>query len=244
MRLNINIQENYLFVLDQIAVAARKAGRDPEDITLIVVTKRHPLSKVQEAINAGAKHLGENYAEEGVQKILSIQADSGVKWHMIGHIQSRKARMVCEHFNYIDTLDRIKLARRLDRFAEEFGRRLPVLLECNVSGEASKYGFQADDPDKWSDLLPEIEEINKLQNLEICGLMTMAPITPKQDLARPYFARLRQLRDYLVGEFPEVHWGELSMGMSADFEAAILEGATIVRIGSAILGPREAVGNI
>lgn len=244
MILNNNIQENYLFVKDQIASAARKAGRDPDDITLVVVTKGQPLSIAEEAIIAGALHLGENYAEEGSRKILSVPQDSSVKWHMIGHIQSRKARLVCEHFNHVDTLDRIKLAQRLDRFAGEFDRHLPVLLECNVSGEASKFGFQADEPDRWSDLLPEIEEIIKLQNLEIRGLMTMAPITTEQDQARPFFERLRQLSGFLAGEFPEVHWGELSMGMSADFEAAIQEGATIVRIGTAILGPRVAAGNI
>ena len=244
MRLNNNIQENYLFVLDQIADAAQKAGRKLEDITLVVVTKGHPLSIVHEAIAAGAMNLGENYAEEASQKIISTPDDSSVKWHMIGHVQSRKAKLICQHFDTLDSLDRIKLARRLDRFAGEFGRRLPVLLECNVSGETSKFGFQADKPDRWSDLLPEIEEIIKLQNLEIRGLMTMAPITAENEQARPYFARLRQLKDFLASKFPEAHWSELSMGMSADFEAAIQEGATIVRIGTAILGPRAVVGNI
>jgi hypothetical protein len=154
---------------------------------------------------------------------------------MIGHVQSRKARQVCEHFNLIHSLDRIKLANKLDRFAKEFQRVLPVLLQFNVSGEETKSGWAAYNEAGWSELLPEMENIIQMKNLEVRGLMTMAPFSQNPEEARPFFVKLRKLRDFLAKKFPETSWDELSMGMSGDYEVGVQEGATIVRIGTAIV---------
>jgi pyridoxal phosphate enzyme (YggS family) len=161
-----------------------------------------------------------------------------VEWHMIGHVQSRKAQMVAENFAWVHSLDSLKLARRLDRFAAEAGRRLPVLLECNVSGEATKFGWPAWDENRWPELLPALGEVAELPNLELRGLMTMAPFFDQPEAARPYFQRLKRLQGFLAEALPRVQLTELSMGMSGDFIAAIQEGATLVRVGTAILGSR------
>jgi len=235
------IRVNYQHVLAQIAEAARRAGREASEVKLIVVTKGHPLEVVQEAIAAGARRFGENYAEEGAAKIAALKRKSKLEWHMIGHVQSRKARLICERFNYLHSLDSLKLAERLNRFAADFGKRLPVLLECNMSGEASKFGWQAWDEDNWGLLEGEFARILELPHLEVRGLMTMAPFFFESEPARPYFRNLRRLRDQLARRFPSGSWDELSMGMSGDYEVAIQEGATLVRIGTAILGARQMI---
>jgi len=243
------IAENYHHVVARIAQAARQAGRDPLSVKLVVVTKTQPVEAVQAVIRAGASVLGENYVEEAVAKMQTLAcldpADgTKIAWHMIGHVQSRKAEAICDHFAYLHALDSEKLARRLDRYASQKGRvanfvrPLPVLLECNVSGEESKFGFAAWDEQRWPDLLPEMEAILGLQNLAVRGLMTMPPYHPDPEASRSYFRRLRGLQDFLAHSFPQVAWRELSMGMSADFEVAVQEGATWVRVGQAILGPR------
>jgi len=234
----VAIQDNLQRVLERIAQAARAAGRDPDGVRLVVVTKGHPIQAVQEVIAAGARLLGENYVEEGVGKQQACGGAALVQWHMIGHVQSRKARPVCEHFDWLHSLDSLKLARRLDSVAGELGRRLPVLLECNVSGEATKFGWSAWQAETWPDLLPALAEVTALPNLSVCGLMTMAPFLEDPEQARPYFRRLRRLQEFLACRLTQVDWVELSMGMSGDFEAAIQEGATLVRIGTAIMGPR------
>ena len=161
------IRARYLHTLDQITNAARRAGRDPQEIHLVVVTKSQPLEVVQAAIDAGVKILGENYPEEGVMKIQSLARQSGVEWHMIGHVQSRKARLVAEHFALLHSLDSLKLAGRLDRFAAEGRRVLQVLLEFNVGGEESKSGWNASDESSWDLLLPEIKSVLDLPNLRV-----------------------------------------------------------------------------
>jgi hypothetical protein len=231
------IRASYQRVMEQLDRAARSAGRDPAAVKLVVVTKGHPFEVVQQALAAGLRVFGENYAEEGVAKKLACST-AGVEWHMIGHVQSRKARPVVEHFDWLHSLDRLKLAARLDQFASEIGRKLPVLLECNVSGEQTKFGWPAWEEDSWEALAEEIDLLLALPNLDVRGLMTMAPFLPDPQQARPFFVRLRRLQKFLSGRFPAVDWRELSMGMSADFEVAVQEGATIVRIGTAILGPR------
>lgn len=228
----------YEKVLDRIDSAATKAGRDSDEIQLIVVTKGHPIEIVNRAIAIGAKTLGENYVEEALPKMAAVDVASNIEWHMIGHIQSRKARAVCEHFNYVQSVDSLRLARRLDRFTEEQGKRLPVLLEFNVSGEESKFGWIAWNELEWQSIAQEVAQVMEYNNLEILGLMTMPPYFTDAEQARPYFVRLRKLRNFLAARFPQSSWKELSMGMSADFEVAIEEGATIVRIGTAILGER------
>jgi PLP dependent protein len=225
-------------VLERVEAAASRVGRSPADVRLVVVTKTHPVDLVRAVLQAGALHLGENYAEEAVSKKLELDNVPGVAWHMIGHIQSRKAALVAEHFDWVHSLDSLKLANRLNRFADERGRRIPVLLECNVSGEESKFGWPAWREAEWGTLLEPFAQLQELHALEIRGLMTMAPFLPDPEQARPYFRRLKRLQGYLADCMPGVDWTELSMGMSADYEVAIEEGATWVRIGTAITGPR------
>jgi pyridoxal phosphate enzyme (YggS family) len=232
------IAANYRAVWERVGAAALGAGRAVDAVRLVVVTKGQPLQAAWAAILAGASCLGENYVEEAVPKILALSNENPVEWHMIGHVQSRKAEPVSRHFAVVHSLDNLKLARRLDRFAGEAGRSLPVLLECNVSGEASKFGWEAWEEADWSRLAEQLAPVLDLPNLDVRGLMTIAPFSPQPETARPCFQRLRRLQTFLRGQFPQLPWAELSMGMSADFEVAVQEGATIVRIGTAILGER------
>ena len=240
-----SIRARYQKTLDTIAASARKSGREPESVRLVVVTKLQPIEVVRAAIEAGAKIVGENYPEEAVQKITELKSQTAgnpsqfaVEWHMIGHVQSRKARLVAEHIALFQTLDSLKLAERVDRFALEFNRVLPVLLEFNVGDEQSKSGWPAADESHWMDLLVEVNQIASLPHLQVCGLMAMPPLSTDPEAARPYFRRLRRLRDFLAKQVPHVDWSDLSMGTSADFPVAVEEGATLVRIGQAVLGPR------
>ena len=233
------IRENYQSTLDQIAIAARKSDRSPDEIRLVVVTKSQPGEVAQAAIEAGARILGENYPEEAVEKIQSLTGQSAVEWHMIGHVQSRKARLVADHFALLHSLDSVKLAQRLDRFAAERNRVLPVLLEFNVGGEESKAGWDAADEAQWEALLPESASVLELSHLQVRGLMTMPPLETNPEDARRFFQRLRRLRDYLATQFPQANWRELSMGTSADYRVAVEEGATLVRVGTAIVGARK-----
>ncbi len=233
-----SIGERFQKTLQQIEQARQRASRSTQPVKLVVVTKGHPVTAVEQAIRAGVRTLGENYVQEGVEKILAITGVEGLEWHMIGHVQSRKANLICEHFDWMQSLDSLKLAQRLNRFAGERGRIQPVLLECNVSGEESKFGWPAWDEQKWDGLLDAFEEIAASSNLQVRGLMTMPPFFDDPETARPYFRRLRRLQEFLARRLPQADWNELSMGMSADFEVAIEEGATIVRVGTAIMGVR------
>lgn len=228
----------YQETLERIDQAARSVGRTGDDVTLVVVTKSHPAVQIGELVELGARTFGENRVDEALFKQQIMKDQPEIEWHMIGHIQSRKAQEVCANFAMVHSLDSVKLAERMERSAADLERIVPVLLEFNVSGEASKFGWQADVPEKWPQLLPDIEAILKCKSLSVRGLMTMAPYSNNPEEARPYFARLRQFRDFLAGRFPETDWRQLSMGMSGDFEVGIQEGATIVRIGTAILSER------
>ncbi|HSB03089.1 MAG TPA: YggS family pyridoxal phosphate-dependent enzyme [Anaerolineales bacterium] len=234
-----SIRENYESTLDQIAESARKSNRAPNEIRLVVVTKSQPVEVVQAAIEAGVRLLGENYPEEGVTKMQSLAGQSGVEWHMIGHVQSRKARLVADHFALLHSLDSLKLAQRLDRFAAERSRVLQVLLEVNVGGEESKSGWDASGESQWGALLPNISSILDLPNVRVHGLMTMPPLGTDPEESRRFFLRLRRLRDHLATQFPQADWHELSMGTSADYTVAVEEGATLVRVGTAIVGARK-----
>ena len=233
------IRERYLHTLEQIESAAHKGNRTPQDIRLIVVTKSQPVEVAQAAIEAGVKILGENYPEEGVMKIQSLAAQSGVEWHMIGHVQSRKARLVADHFALLHSLDSLKLAQRLDRFAAERNHVLPVLLEFNVGGEESKSGWEVSDISNMDKVLPDIQTILDLPNLRVRGLMTMPPLGTEPEDSRRFFQSLRLLRDRLASLYPHADWRELSMGTSADYTVAVEEGATLVRVGTAIVGARK-----
>ena len=238
-------------VRDRIAAAALRAGRDPAEITLVAVSKGQPASAIRAAYDLGLRHFGENRADEAELKAGDLPA--GITWHMIGHVQSRQAKLVVSLFHAVHSVDSAKLARRLSRFCGEQGKQLPILLELNVSGEAGKYGLAADQslpsrPGPWPGggvqrdmLLATIQEIITLPDVQIQGLMTMAPIVADAEQTRPVFARLRRVRDELAAVFPQVAWRHLSMGMTDDFEVAVEEGATLVRVGRAIFAPDAPV---
>jgi len=234
-----SIRQRYLQTLDKITGAARSAGRQPELVKLVVVTKTQPLEIVRAAIEAGVTMLGENYPEEGVMKLQSMREFSAVEWHMIGHVQSRKAQLVAGNFNLLHSLDSLKLAKRLDRFCGEERCMLPVLLEFNLGGEESKSGWTAGDETLWPALLDELAAVIALPNLQVRGLMTMPPLGATAEFSRPFFRQLRRLREFLASQFPQTEIKELSMGTSGDYEVAVQEGATLVRIGTAIVGARQ-----
>jgi pyridoxal phosphate enzyme (YggS family) len=217
-----------------MAAAARQAGRDPAAVRLVAVTKGHPAEAILTLVELGVSHIGESYVDEALPKQMALGQGASVKWHMIGHVQSRKAQAVAAHFSLVHSVDSIKLAERLDRFAGQAGSKLAVLLECNVSAEASKHGWPVADK---AAFLDEAQRILNFEHLDLQGLMSMAPYGAGDQAARPYFELTRALRDELAARSGRA-LPELSMGMSGDYEAAILEGATLVRIGTALLGER------
>lgn len=232
------IQNRFRVVCERIEAALQRANRRSGDARLVVVTKMQSTEVIQAVVEAGAQRLGENYAEEAIEKMPAFAEHKGLEWHMIGHIQSRKSGLVVQNFDYIHSLDSVRLAERINRQAAEMGKRIPVLVECNSGGEESKFGFPAWQEEQWQALVPEFEKILALPHLEVKGLMAMAPYFDVAELARPHFRKIRKLRDALANWLPGGCWDELSMGMSGDFEVAIEEGATWVRIGQGILGAR------
>jgi len=218
-------------VRERLATAAERAGRDPASVRLIAVSKTVPADRVREAIRAGVDTLGENYVQEARAKMADL-ADLTVAWHFIGRLQTNKAKDVIEGFSLIHSVDRLKLARELDRRAGLHGRTLPILIQVNLSGEETKGGAAE------SEALDLIRTAAGLEHIEVRGLMTMPPFFDDPDRARPFFRSLARLaeaaRQRLGLALPE-----LSMGMSGDFEAAIEEGATLVRVGTAIFGRRS-----
>jgi hypothetical protein len=226
----------------QIAAACARAGRAPESVTLIAVSKTHPAEAIIEAARAGIRHFGENRVEEAA-KIAQVNAAAPeLTWHMIGHVQSRKAREVVEHYQWVHSVDSFKIAERYSRFAQERETTPDVLLEVNVSGEASKEGFMVnqwrEDAAQRAAFLAEVRQIIALPYLHVRGLMTVAPIAEDAEAVRPVFAAVRGLQEALRAEINSVTWDTLSMGMTDDYQVAIEEGATHVRIGRAIFGER------
>jgi pyridoxal phosphate enzyme (YggS family) len=239
------IEKRLARVNERIANAARRSGRGRDAIALVAVTKTHPAPMVAAAYQAGLRNFGENRVEEASGKIPTIceliPFPERPRWHMVGHLQRRKARQAVALFDIIHSVDSLRLARRVNRFAEESDKVMPVLLEVNVSGEVSKHGFDMSplaNPQARSAFIADVEQILALPYLQPRGLMTMAPIVNDPEQARPSFVALRVLRDDLSRRFPGTDWGELSMGMTDDFEVAVEEGATMVRIGRAIFGDR------
>jgi len=222
------IAENLAVVRGRIAEAARKSGRKAEDVTLIAVTKTIDIPKIEEAISAGAKDLGENYVQEAIGKIKAMDA-SDVRWHFIGHLQKNKARQAAGVFSTIQSVDNLPLALEIGKRAEARGIEADVLIEVNISEEETKFGVSPEDA------LNFAEEVAQVSGIKLKGFMGMAPFVADPEAARPYFARLKRLWDKLPKE--QRHW--LSMGMSHDFEVAIEEGSNMVRIGTAIFGPRS-----
>ena len=233
----VNIAQNLEEVQDRIRAAALRAERDPNEVRLIAVSKLQNIAKIREAYAAGIRDFGENRALEAIPKQKQLSDLQEIRWHMVGHIQSRKTRYLVPNFSMVHSIDRLKIAKRLSRHSKEHGQNLPVLLECNVSGEETKEGWDVADRETWSRVVPEFKEIVDLPYLDVCGLMTMAPFGASVDELRSVFSTLRELRDFLSESVPG-NWEELSMGMTDDYEIAIEEGATLLRIGRAIFGPR------
>jgi hypothetical protein len=233
--LPVNIAANLADVRRRMVAAAQRVGRDPEEITLVAVSKTHPFAAIQAALAAGQRDFGENRLEELWPKFQEARSRglTEIRWHMIGAIQSRKTAQAIGPFALIHSVDRLKVARRLSDAAVEAGCVMAVLLEVNISGEESKHGFRADE------LRQAALQLAALPGIRIQGLMTMAPLVENPEETRPIFRELRQLCDRLAVEYPAMEWRRLSMGMTNDFEVAIEEGATLVRIGSAIFGPRQ-----
>jgi len=221
------IYENLASIRDRIVAAAVRSGRDPSEIRLVSVSKTHSAEVLREAIQAGISVFGENKVKEAEGKIVDLGRD-GIEWHLIGHLQSNKARKAVRLFDYIHTVDSVDLAERLERICFEEGReRLDVLIQVDLAGEETKSGIPE------VDLPSLIEYLTSCERLKLVGLMILPPFFDDPKATRPYFKRLREIRDDLLPG------GELSMGMSHDFEVAIEEGATMVRVGTAIFGERE-----
>jgi hypothetical protein len=229
------IADRWADVRRRIDAAAQRAGRKGAEVQVVVVTKGHPASVVREAYAAGARQFGENRVEELTAKAASLPELQDAVWHMVGHLQSRKVKDLWRGVGMVHSVDRLKIAQRLNAWAGEAGGRLEVLLECNVSGEATKAGWRLADPNSWQEALPEIEAVSRLPHLAALGLMTMAPEGAEPAAVRAVFRRLAELRTYL-DERLGLAWPHLSMGMTDDFEIAVEEGATLVRVGRAILG--------
>ncbi|MBU4276669.1 MAG: YggS family pyridoxal phosphate-dependent enzyme [Proteobacteria bacterium] len=227
----MSIAANLALVTSRIAAAARASGRKPEQVRLVAVSKMHGPQAVKSALAAGQILFGENYVQEAQDKIAAV--GPGPSWHFIGHLQSNKAKVVAELFDVVQSVDRLKLAKALDRRAGELGRKLGVLLQVNVGGEGQKSGCSA------GDAAILAQEVAKLEHLELSGLMTMPPFFDDPERARPVFAELRSLGEQLGRDLPQGAMRHLSMGMSGDYEAAIAEGATLVRVGTAIFGERD-----
>ena len=225
-----SVAENLERVREQIAEAAKKAGREVDDIELIAISKTHDAERVREAVEAGQQLFGESKVQEARVKIPELP--SSLRWHFVGHLQKNKIRHALPLFELFHGIDDVDLARDLDRIAEEVGAHPRILLEVNVAGEGSKFGFQ---PDK---LRKEMESLLALPRLTIEGLMGIPPLAEESEASRKFFVDLRELRDAIEKEF-SIKLPQLSMGMTNDFPIAIEEGATMVRVGTAIFGERK-----
>jgi pyridoxal phosphate enzyme (YggS family) len=229
------IAENIAEVRERIEAAARRSGRSPEQVALMAVSKTYPVDRIREAYAAGLRLFGENRVQEFAGKAGALADLAGTEWHMIGHLQTNKASKAAELFSALDSVDSVKLADKLDLAARTLGKELRVLIEINVGGEAAKTGLAPDSR--------ELEEVllaaPRLEALEFRGLMTVPPFTDDPEDVRPYFRKLRELRDAIAArKLPGASMDVLSMGMSHDFEVAIEEGSTCVRVGTAIFGER------
>ena len=232
---NVSIAENIARLQEQIAAAAKRAGRRPEDVALMAVTKTHPAEKICEVYAAGLRLFGENRVQEFAGKAAALADLGTAEWHMIGHLQTNKAGKAVELFTAVDSVDSLKLAEKLNAAAQTLGKKLRVLIEINVGGEDAKSGTAPESPEMEAIL----QAAPRLESLSFRGLMTVPPFTEDPEGARPYFRKLRELRDTIAArKLPAISMDTLSMGMSNDFQVAIEEGSTCVRVGTAIFGER------
>jgi pyridoxal phosphate enzyme (YggS family) len=231
----MSIAENIVRVRERIQTAALRAGRDSSEIALMAVSKTFPAPAIREVYQAGIRHFGENRVQEFAGKIDDLRGLAEARWHMIGHLQSNKAAKAAELFHAVDSVDSLKLAEKLNEAASKVNRNLTILVEINVGGEAAKSGIAPASPE----LDQLLSAAPRFEYLKISGLMTIPPYFENPEAARPYFRRLRDLRDEIASRrFVGVNMEVLSMGMSHDFEVAIEEGSTCVRVGTAIFGER------
>jgi len=231
----MSVAENIAGVRERMDQAARRVGRNPEEITLMAVSKTFPPQPIREAYKAGLRVFGENRVQEFTGKSDALRDLAGAEWHLIGHLQSNKANKAAELFSAVDSIDSVKLAEKLNAAAERLGKTLSVLIEVNVGGEEAKSGI---DPQS-HELDAILESASQFHNLNVRGLMTIPPFTDDPEGARPYFRQLRELRDRISARrLPRIEMAILSMGMSHDFEIAIAEGSTCVRVGTGIFGER------
>jgi hypothetical protein len=231
------IRDRVSKVQQAMSAASAKAGRPADSTRLLVVTKRHSALTIQAAIEAGLSTFGENYPEEAAIKLAQFKDQTNLHWEMIGHIQSRKANLVAQGFDLMHSIDSLKLAAKLDRLREPSEPKQDILIEVNIAAESNKDGYREDSESSKAFFYSELEAIARLKNLNVVGLMGMPPLQDIPEDNRVHFAALRELREALNGRFG---WelSELSMGTSTDFQVAIEEGATVIRIGEAILGKR------
>jgi PLP dependent protein len=234
----VSVFDNITEIRKRIESAAQRAGRDPASVRLMAVTKTHPPEKIREAYEAGLRLFGENRVQEFSEKAGALRDLKNAEWHMIGHLQSNKASKAAELFSAVESVDSLRLAQKLDSTAGQLGKRLAVLIEINVGGEEAKSGVAPDSNDLKLILLGAVE----LKNLQFAGLMTVPPFTEDPQQVRPFFRELRELRDQIAMRgLKGIGTDVLSMGMSHDFEVAIEEGSTCVRVGTAIFGERSRI---
>jgi len=231
MIMETDISSNVSLIRQRMEVACARCGSDPQSVRLMAVSKTVAPERIRQALDAGVTLLGENYVQEAREKIPAI--GHVAEWHMIGHLQTNKVKYVVNLFDWIHSVDRLELARELDKRAGQNNRRLNVLIEVNVSGEESKSGIEQ------TQALELVRQVSLLPHINLRGLMTMPPYSDNPENSRPYFQALRKLRDDIsAADIPGIRMDELSMGMTDDFEVAIEEGATIIRVGRAIFGNR------
>jgi pyridoxal phosphate enzyme (YggS family) len=232
----MSLSENIAAIQARIAKAAHRAGRRPADIALMAVSKTHPPEKIREAYAAGLRLFGENKVQEFAGKFAALKDLPDARFHMIGHLQSNKAAKAAELFSAIDSVDSLRLAEKLNAASATENKHLAILIEINIAGEAAKSGIAPDSPE----LQALLQAAPRFEHLSFRGLMTVPPIADDPESARPFFERLRALREQIAAQhLPSIGLDELSMGMSHDFEVAIEEGSTCVRVGTAIFGERE-----
>jgi pyridoxal phosphate enzyme (YggS family) len=229
----MDLESNIKNINNRIKEAAERVGREPDDIKLVAVTKKVEPERIKQALTLGFNRFGENYAQEfrDKSKILENEAEGAIEWHFIGRLQKNKVKYIIGKVELVHSLDSLSVARVIDKRAGTMEIKVPVLIEVDTGGEETKGGVAP------AQLKGFLNELSAFSSIEVCGLMTMPPYFNNVEMARPYFSRLREIRDDLLPNFPQLK--ELSMGMSGDFEVAIEEGATIIRVGSAIFGERN-----
>jgi pyridoxal phosphate enzyme (YggS family) len=231
----MSVADNLAQIQARMAKAASRSGRSPDSITLMAVTKTVEAARIRQAYEAGLRVFGENRVQEFTGKNAALADLKDAEWHLIGHLQTNKTKKAVELFHAVDSVDSIRLADKLNQAAQQAGKVLPALIEINVGGEESKSGIAIASPD----LDALLRAMEQFQNLQILGLMTVPPFTEDPEGARPYFRKVRELRDTVAARnLPRIQMDVLSMGMSHDFEVAIEEGSTCVRVGTALFGSR------